>query len=164
LDSPETNNKKQSKRLRVAFLRWVGRLGALVYPGRAVSGKIIAMCLAAFSATAFAGSIEDSGFMLMEVKEGSLHVLRLYKTTVDSKQTVSDQMPFPKEPWGFSLVHPDCEANGKPDDTVLAVVKKTEDEWFTTVHSAYRVNLATGRFVKIPAKGVRCHNPWWERL
>ena len=74
---------------------------------------------------------------------------------------VTDQMPYPKTPPGFQVVYGLCERDGKPDDTIIAIVKTTDAEWYTTVRSAYRANFNTGRFEKISTKGVRCQNEGW---
>lgn len=83
---------------------------------------------------------------------------------VDPKKArwlVTDQMPFPKTPTGFEVVYSLCERNREPDETIIAVVKTIEAEWYTTVKLAYRANLSTGRFEKTTTKGVRCLNDGW---
>jgi len=74
---------------------------------------------------------------------------------------ITDQMPYPKAPAGFQVVYGDCERDGRPDKTIIAVVKTTDTEWYTTVHFAYRANLNTGRFEKTPINGIRCINIGW---
>lgn len=74
---------------------------------------------------------------------------------------VTDQMPYPKAPTGFQVVYSFCERDGKPDETIIAIVKTTDTEWYTTVRLAYRANLSTGRFEKTSTKGVRCLNEGW---
>lgn len=74
---------------------------------------------------------------------------------------VTDQMPYPEVPTGFQVVYGLCERNKKPDQTIIAVVKTTDSEWYTAVRSAYKANLDTGRFEKTSIKGLRCGNEGW---
>lgn len=74
---------------------------------------------------------------------------------------VTDQMPYPEAPTGFQVVYNQCERNGKPDQTIVAVIKTANTEWYTVVRSAYKANLDTGRFEKISIKGLRCGNEGW---
>ena len=74
---------------------------------------------------------------------------------------VTDQMPYPQIQHGQELVFSLCERNGELDQTILAVVKTTDTEWHTTARLAYKVNLNTGRFERIPPKGIRCLNEGW---
>lgn len=74
---------------------------------------------------------------------------------------VTDQMPFPQTPRGQEVVFSSCELNGELNETIIAVVKVTDTEWYTTVRQAYRANLNTGRFEKISTKGIRCLNEGW---
>lgn len=85
-------------------------------------------------------------------------------TRIDPKKArwlITDQMPYPKTPSGFEVVYSLCERNGNPDETIIAVVKTIDAEWYTTVRFAYRANPSTGRFEKISTKGVRCLNDGW---
>lgn len=82
----------------------------------------------------------------------------------DPKQArwlITDQMPYPETTPGFQVVYGLCEKDGKPEDTIIAVVKTTDTEWYTTVHSAYRANLNTGRFEDTSTEGVRCLSEGW---
>jgi len=36
---------------------------------------------------------------------------------------VTDQIPYPKTPTGFQVVYSLCERDGKPDETIIAIVK-----------------------------------------
>jgi len=85
-------------------------------------------------------------------------------TRIDPKKArwlVTDIMPYPKTPSGFQVVYSLCERNGTPDETIIAIVKTTDTEWYTTVRFAYRANLNTGRFEKTSPKGVQCRNDGW---
>lgn len=74
---------------------------------------------------------------------------------------VTDQMSFPQTPRDQQVVFSVCELNGEIDETIIAVVKTTDTEWYATVRQAYRANLKTGRFEEIPPKGIRCLNEGW---
>ena len=73
---------------------------------------------------------------------------------------VTDQMPYPETPSGYSVVYSVCERNRKPDETIVAIVKTTDTKWYVA-RSAYRANLGTGRFEKTSIKGLRCGNEGW---
>lgn len=77
------------------------------------------------------------------------------------RSLVTDQLSFPRIPRGHDIVFANCERDGKRDETVLALVKTTKTEWWSQVLSAYRADLNTGRFEKIPTKGIRCLNEGW---
>ncbi|HZW13450.1 MAG TPA: hypothetical protein VFF81_09700 [Noviherbaspirillum sp.] len=94
------------------------------------------------------------------------HLLYLGKSAprIDPKKarwTVTDQLSIKDVPRGHDISFGLCEQNGVQDETILAIVKITDTDWFTNVHSAYKVNLTTERFEKIPTKGIRCLNEGW---
>lgn len=83
---------------------------------------------------------------------------------VDPKKArwiVTDQISFDQLPPGHHVAFALCERRGELDETILAVVKTTDTEWYTDLRSAYKANLNTGRFEKIPPKGIRCLNEGW---
>jgi hypothetical protein len=104
----------------------------------------------------------------------SLGILRRRGTTllyigksaprIDPKKarwTVTDQLAFQNLPQGHDVSYGLCEQNGVQDETILAIVRITNTDWYSQIHSAYKVNLATGRFEKIDTKGIRCLNEGW---
>jgi len=54
-----------------------------------------------------------------------------------------------------------CERDGTRDETIIAIVKTTDTEWYDTVRSAFRANLSTGRFEERPPRGCGCRNEGW---
>jgi hypothetical protein len=74
---------------------------------------------------------------------------------------VTDEMLYPNAPKGFQTVIAACQRNMKRDETILAVVKTADTKWYTSVRAAYRVDLESGTFRKIPTKGIRCENEGW---
>ena len=74
---------------------------------------------------------------------------------------VTDQMPYPKTPQDFHVDFGHCEVNGQLDATIIAIVKTTNTEWYTTVRTAFRANLTTERFEAVPIMGIRCINAGW---
>jgi len=98
-------------------------------------------------------------------KSGQLHMyFGKSAPRIDPKKArwfVTDQMLYPKTPAGFHVVYGLCERDGKSDETIIAIVKTTDTEWYTNVKSAYRANLSTGRFEKTSIKGIRCVNEGW---
>lgn len=100
------------------------------------------------------------------LRKRGAHLLYLGKSAprIDPKKarwTVTDQLSIKDIPNGHDISFGLCELNGVQDEAILAVVKITNTDWFTHVHSAYKVNLTTERFEKIPAKGIRCFNEGW---
>ncbi len=105
------------------------------------------------------GSAEVCAYSIGVVEKDGRQVLYLAKSERPSASRealwlVTDQMPYPYAPEGFEVVYGMCERNGKHDDTIVAVVKTDDEEWYTVVHSAYKANLATGRFERTPTWGV----------
>ena len=74
---------------------------------------------------------------------------------------VLDLMPYPKTPKGYQVVYSLCERDGNSDETIIAIVKTTDTEWYSTVFRAYKANLNAGRFETTSTKGVRCLNDGW---
>jgi hypothetical protein len=56
-----------------------------------------------------------------------------------------------------------CHLNGKPDSEIVALVKITpsdqQQELFTKIRQAWRINLKTEKIEPIPTKGITCVNP-----
>lgn len=74
---------------------------------------------------------------------------------------ILDLMPYPEVPKGYVVVEGLCESNGIRDETIIAVVKEDENEWFSQTRFAYRANLETEQFETIATKGIRCLNNAW---
>jgi hypothetical protein len=74
---------------------------------------------------------------------------------------VIDRMPYPKISKTQQVVLGNCERDGKHDGAIIAIVKRTDTEWYSIVQNAYKANFITGRFEKISAKGIRCINEGW---
>lgn len=102
------------------------------------------------------GVLEKPGQLILYIGKSA--------TRIDPKKVrwiVTDQMPYARTPTGFQVVYSLCERNGKADETIIAIVKTTDTEWYTNVRFSYRANLSTGRFEKTSTKGVRCLNEGW---
>lgn len=79
-----------------------------------------------------------------------------------ARWTVTDAVPYPDFPKGYILAMATCEADGKKDETIVAVVRATEEEeWLADVLWARRYDLNTEKFVDHPIQGVRCLNEGW---
>ncbi len=56
-----------------------------------------------------------------------------------------------------------CQINSKPDSEIVALVKVTptdqQQELFTKIRQAWRINLKTEKIEPIPTKGLTCVNP-----
>lgn len=74
---------------------------------------------------------------------------------------VTDAVTYPTLPEGYLLVIATCEADGKKDETIVAVVRGSEAEWLADVLWARRYDLGTEKFVELPSRGVRCLNEGW---
>jgi hypothetical protein len=79
-----------------------------------------------------------------------------------ARWTVTDTVPYPALPEGYFLAIATCEADGKKDETIVAVVRGVEEvEWLADVLWARRFDLDTEKFVELPIRGVRCLNEGW---
>jgi len=78
-----------------------------------------------------------------------------------ARWTVTDAVPYPALPEGYLLAMATCEADGKKDETIVAVVRATETEWLADVLWARRYDLNTEKFVEQPIRGLRCLNEGW---
>jgi hypothetical protein len=79
-----------------------------------------------------------------------------------ARWTVTDAVPYPALPEGYFLAIATCEADGKKDETIVAVVRAVEEEeWLADVLWARRFDLDAQKFVDQPSEGVRCLNEGW---
>ncbi|GAB3550099.1 hypothetical protein GCM10027343_32740 [Noviherbaspirillum agri] len=100
------------------------------------------------------------------LRKRGVHLLYLGKAAPRSdpkkaRWTVTDQMSIKDIPHGHDIAYGLCEQNGVQDEAILAIVKITNTDWFTSVRNAYKVNLETERFEKVPVTGIRCINEGW---
>jgi hypothetical protein len=51
-----------------------------------------------------------------------------------------------------------CQRSSVPDPAIVAIVKDTRNERFTTVIRAWRANSVAGRFEPISTAGITCNN------
>ena len=78
-----------------------------------------------------------------------------------ARWTITDALPYPALPEGYLLAIATCESDGKKDETIVAAVRVTEDEWLADVIWARRYAVGTEKFVEHPGRGVRCLNEGW---
>ena len=79
-----------------------------------------------------------------------------------ARWTITDVLPYPVLPEGYFLAMTTCESDGKKDETIVAVVRATEEEeWLEDVLWARRYDLDTQKFVEQPSSGLRCLNEGW---
>ncbi len=71
---------------------------------------------------------------------------------------VTDQMPYPSTPNGSHVVYSMCVQNEVLDQAIVAVVKSTDNEFFTEISVTYKANRDTGRFEQMSSSGLRCIN------
>ena len=150
-----------------------GILGLMLLAGACVAGDLIGTIVPPFpegwrnqGGACIAGGLgieKSCDYSIGVVEIANQLVLYFGKSAprIDPKKArwlVTDQMPHPEVPSGFQVVYGLCERNGKPDETIIAIVKTTETEWYTVVRSAYKANFDTGRFEKTSIKGLRCGN------
>ena len=153
-----------------------GILGLLLLAGTCVAGNLKGIIVPPFpdglkdqGGACIAGSlgIEKICDYSIGVVEKDNHLVLYFGKSAphtDPKKArwlVTDQMPYPEAPTGFQVVYGLCEKNKKPDQTIIAVVKTSDTEWYTVVRAAYKANLDTGRFEKTSNKGLRCGNEGW---
>lgn len=82
-------------------------------------------------------------------------------TATDPRWRVLDTMPYPELPAGYELIYSDCEYQGKPDPSLIALVKTADAEWLDQVRFVYQANIAKGGFETLSIEGVRCQNIAW---
>ncbi|HEY0683061.1 MAG TPA: hypothetical protein VGD45_12075 [Steroidobacter sp.] len=75
--------------------------------------------------------------------------------------TITDAMPYPEVPEGYTLAVASCQDNGERDEGIVAVVRLAETEWLTEVLWIRRYNFGTKKFIEHPSAGVRCINEGW---
>jgi hypothetical protein len=78
-----------------------------------------------------------------------------------ARWTVTDALPYPALPEGYLLAIGTCESDGRKDETIVAAVRATQDEWLADVIWARRYAVGTQKFVEHPGRGVRCLNEGW---
>jgi hypothetical protein len=71
---------------------------------------------------------------------------------------VSDLLPYPKVGKSRDLVLGVCRYDRVDDGSVVAVVRNSKQSWLMADGWAYRVDDASGKFVKLDAKHVDCVN------
>jgi hypothetical protein len=74
---------------------------------------------------------------------------------------ILDWIPYPRTSSNERVVFAMCERNDNPDQTIIAVVKHKDAEWYTDVVAAFIANLAKGRFEATDTTGIRCINEGW---
>jgi hypothetical protein len=75
--------------------------------------------------------------------------------------TITDALPFPPLAANELMAIATCEVDGEADETVVAVVRHVDAEWHEAATWARRYDIATEKFVDVPAAGVRCYNEGW---
>ena len=71
---------------------------------------------------------------------------------------VTDVIPYPKVNAGHHLDWSSCRYYGVEDSAVISVVKQSKQPWLPSAGWAYRVENASGKFVKLDPKRVDCYN------
>lgn len=101
--------------------------------------------------------------VLENVKQRILYFGKLVPNSNAKKAQwlIIDEMSYPVTQLGFQVIYGLCERNRKIDETIIATVKSTDTEWYTTVKLAYRANLKTEHIEKISINEIRCLNEGW---
>ena len=71
---------------------------------------------------------------------------------------VTDVIPYPKVNAGHHLDWSSCRYDGVEDSAVISVVKQSKQPWLSSAGWAYRVENASGKFIKLDPKRVDCYN------
>ena len=74
---------------------------------------------------------------------------------------VTDAMPYPSLPEGYSMIIASCTDDGEMDETVIAAVQVADTEWHENVLWARRYDIESEKFVEHPRANVRCLNEGW---
>lgn len=139
-------------------------LGLILFAGACSANSLVGQV------TPLKGWIEESGSCLGNDCDYNIGVLKkgneqvMYFGQESDNQTnppswlILDQMPYPVTPANFAVLYGECQLNGKPDPSIIAVVKTTDTEWFESIRFAYKANTTTEQFETISIKGIRCEN------
>ncbi|HEX7044227.1 MAG TPA: hypothetical protein VF203_06410 [Burkholderiales bacterium] len=71
---------------------------------------------------------------------------------------VTDAIPYPAVPQGYYLAFGLCRVNGERDDTVIAVVRRSAEEWHGDAVWAQKVELPAGKWKVIAPGNIECLN------
>jgi hypothetical protein len=74
---------------------------------------------------------------------------------------IKDTLPVPQATKGIHLEYISCRYDKKSDDTVVALVTDydaKDSDWIRAVDWAYRIDLPSGKFLKIDSEKVDCAN------
>ncbi len=105
------------------------------------------------------GTVLSGGFDLAHVSTESGERVWL-ETNANGSKTVRAELRVPQLSRDERLFMASCDANGKLDPNVIAiVVNEPNATRFTKVRQAWRVNAAAGRFDLIPVAGIVCEDP-----
>lgn len=108
--------------------------------------------------------VADCAYTIGDVQKGTRRLLYFGKATTridpdKARWLVLDEMVYPRAT-GQHVVYGSCQYKGVADETLIALVKTADTEWLSA-KVAYRANITTHQFQKIPPKGIRCANEGW---
>ncbi len=105
------------------------------------------------------GTVLSGGYDLAHVSTAKGERVWLEALEGGSK-SVRAELPMPPLARDERLFMASCDANGKLDANVIAiVVNEPNATRFTKIRQAWRVNVAAGRFDLIPVAGIVCEDP-----
>jgi hypothetical protein len=76
----------------------------------------------------------------------------------NARWRVTDAIPYPPVGKGLELAVATCRSSGAEDSSILAVVRSSKKEWLQAAGWAYRLDRASGKFVKLSPQGIDCIN------
>jgi hypothetical protein len=119
-------------------------------------------------ARAFEGAVDECDFSIGILEDSSGLPVTLFGARIAghddagrARWTVTDALPYPALPEGYLLAIATCESDGRRDETIVAAVRATQDEWLADVIWARRYAVGTEKFVEQTGRGVRCLNEGW---
>jgi len=102
------------------------------------------------------GIISDAGGKPALVRTGRYQGL---DSSGRARWLLTDTLAYPRTSDERVLIYATCLLNGQPDPSVFALIDKPEEQAKRAAGWAYRVDLASGKFVKLSPASVKCYQP-----
>ena len=102
--------------------------------------------------------IEDTAGKMLKI----ISKKKLPGTANPPKWKVTDEINYPKISNDTFLVIGVCQVSGEFDDSVMALVREIDAEYFDDVSWARRLDRETGKIIETSQAGIRCQNEGFD--
>jgi hypothetical protein len=72
---------------------------------------------------------------------------------------IVDVLEYPSFPNALLVNDGQCSEDNARDEAIVAIVEKSDAEWYGDCRWARRFDRKLGKFVPVPEKSVKCRNP-----